>query len=272
MKVLETRKLWGIQMRKKLLIMTIILITILMSSIAMAYCTECSTFGHSYCTQTYWDTNSSGHIRKCCHGYNVMAERVPHTQGQWYTYQSPTNCQTEKIQAWDCTVCGWTHKSYTGTYGPHNWNTTYTNNANSHCYSSVCSVCGATQSEVAHNWNSWTTTSYANCTESGSQQRSCKNSGCSAVQTQVIDALGHSPESYYRYDDYGHRIECIRCYYQFESGPHDMAGWEVVTNPTCTSAGSQKNECRVCDYVKTETIPKLNHNWSDCFPNKRNNP
>ena len=80
-----------------------------------------------------------------------------------------------------------------------------------------------------HAFGEWTTIKEATCTEQGEQQRTCD---CGEVETQSLDALGHT--------------ETV----------------DAAVDPTCTETGlTEGTHCSVCQEVLTaqDTIPALGH-------------
>ncbi|MCM1080112.1 MAG: hypothetical protein NC414_11715, partial [Bacteroidales bacterium] len=101
----------------------------------------------------------------------------------------------------------------------------------------TCSECGYTYQTplemTGHNYGDWKTVTPATCTETGEEQRICKNDS-SHVETREISATGHA------YGD-----------------------WKTVTAPTCTEDGEKQRVCKNdAAHVETETISKLGHDWS----------
>ena len=129
------------------------------------------------------------------------------------------------------------------------------------------------------------------CEEDGYELHQCS---CGGFFKEIIPALGHN----YAYDilysdESGHWNQCTRCgaknnffphlpnipeeevtignpqvctvcgYIMKELHPHDHVGERVlVSQPTCTEAGSWKLTCSICGEVITEEIPPLDHQWS----------
>ena len=83
------------------------------------------------------------------------------------------------------------------------------------------------------------TAKYATCTEDGFVKYKCKK--CGDTYAEVSHATGH-----------------------------DLWGWSVVKDPTCTEPGLEENECHNwnpdgtrCDYKETREIPATGHVWGD---------
>ena len=63
----------------------------------------------------------------------------------------------------------------------------------------TCSCCGYSYTgdkvkATGHNFGDWTTIILATCTESGEEQRKCKN--CDHIESRTVDSIGHNYENY----------------------------------------------------------------------------
>ena len=125
-----------------------------------------------------------------------------------------------------CTVCGHVAQAALG-----------------HSYSSAtcespatCTRCGATTgSPLGHNMGSWYTVTASTCCTYGTQRRDCSRCGYYETSSLPLDSSNHS------------------------GGSHT----EVVSNPTCTASGSQREVCDGCSAVlNTSSIPALGHSMS----------
>ena len=89
-------------------------------------------------------------------------------------------------------------------------------------------------SATGHTFGEWITVKSPNCTDKGSQQRTC--SACGFTETKELDAKGHDWQ----------------------------ADYTVDKEATCTEAGSKSIHCNNCDAVKDITvIPATGHKWSE---------
>ena len=104
---------------------------------------------------------------------------------------------------------------------------------------SRCSVCGSFISSMTtipatgHDYGEWFETIPATCTSQGQDQRACRNKGCSARETRMTAANGHT----------------------WDSGT-------VTLSPTCQRTGTMTYECTSCGGTKTETILQTSHDYS----------
>ena len=130
----------------------------------------------------------------------------------------------------------------------------------------------------AHDWNEWTTTKEATCTEKGSKTRTCKHNS-SHVETEDIDMLAHTltkvDEVKATCDAEGNKAyyKCSECDKYFEDSTatteitdkssvitsalgHDYDEGKVTTEPTCTKDGVKTYTCKNdSSHIRTEVIP-----------------
>ena len=94
-----------------------------------------------------------------------------------------------------------------------------------------------------HTFGSWSTTTAAKCTTTGTRKKTC--SRCSYASTETIPALGH-----------------------------DMNTWSVNVAATCTANGQNKRTCKRsgCTYSETSVIPALGHDWDQNWTWDASNP
>ena len=171
--------------------------------------------------------------------------------------------------------------------------------------------------EHTHAYGSWVVVDEPTCTEEGLRERNCS---CGKKETEMIAALGHTAGEAVRENEdaatctaagsyeevvsctvceeelsrktvtvdalrhswgetkpgqaptctatgYTSYETCTRCgYSNRETIPalqHDWSEWVETTTATCTTAGEQKRTCTRCGYSNRETIPALQHDWSE---------
>jgi DNA-directed RNA polymerase subunit RPC12/RpoP len=124
---------------------------------------------------------------------------------------------------------------------------------------STCSVCGHTDTEtlpaLGHNYVAVETA--PTCTEAGYTTYTCSRCGDSYTQAGA-PATGHSFEAWESINNAEHSHKCSKCGIT-ETAEHDFTVTEVPATPD--ASGSRTYTCKVCGYVKIETIPPLGHNY-----------
>ena len=111
----------------------------------------------------------------------------------------------------------------------------------------------------------------ATCTESGYDRTVCKD--CGAVISQsVINALGHNYQNSViapTCTEKGYALHtCLRCGNSYKDSytaalGHDFGEWTVTTEATCTKDGKESRTCARCNFVETQVIPAVGHEYQD---------
>ena len=190
--------------------------------------------------------------------------------------EQPT-CTEEGIKTFKCSECG---DTYTETI-PAKGHTEVIDKAvpatcttNGKTEGSHCSVCGEVIKEqtvikaTGHNFDNWSTTKSATCTESGTQTRKC--SACGKTETKTIPAKGHTTVT-----DKAVPATCttdgktagshcsvcgkvIKAQTVIKASGHKSSNW-IVDKPAAAGVkGSKHKECTVCGKVlETAEIPAL---------------
>ena len=125
---------------------------------------------------------------------------------------------------------------------------------------------------VNHSFCEWNTVAVPTCLKSGWRERSCTI--CGAIETEVINALGHDYSTEWIIDKAATCTEtgikshhCTRCNEKTDVTEIPMIDhtWDegkVTTEPTCTTAGVKTFTCAVCGAAMTETMEALGHDYS----------
>ncbi|MEE0181197.1 MAG: Ig-like domain-containing protein [Anaerovoracaceae bacterium] len=272
---------------------------------------ECSVFGcgiiientsgaHVYGGDGDADCNVCGYNRDIApaHTHNWAAEWSHDTDYHWH------ECLNSG--------CDVTENSFKNGYAPHigaaavRENETAATCTTAGRYDEViyCTVCKAEISRrknitkaLDHEWGNWVVTKQATSSEDGEEQRVCKRSNCSHVETKIIPALTHThqysevvkdeyiktvatctePAVYYTSCECGKRGADT-----FTSGDvlgHDFTimqhdenqHWKKCSRCDVTDTKSnhvydneQDNICNVCGYNR-DIAPAHTHNWADTW-------
>ena len=272
---------------------------------------ECSVFGcgiiientsgaHVYGGDGDADCNVCGYNRDIApaHTHNWAAEWSHDTDYHWHECLS--------------SGCDVTENSFKNGYAPHigaaavRENETAATCTTAGRYDEViyCTVCKAEISRrknitkaLDHEWGNWVVTKQATSSEDGEEQRVCKRSNCSHVETKIIPALTHThqysevvkdeyiktvatctePAVYYTSCECGKRGADT-----FTSGDvlgHDFTimqhdenqHWKKCSRCDVTDTKSnhvydneQDNICNVCGYNR-DIAPAHTHNWADTW-------
>ena len=271
---------------------------------------ECSVFGcgiiientsgaHVYGGDGDADCNVCGYNRDIApaHTHNWAAEWSHDTDYHWHECLS--------------SGCDVTENSFKNGYAPHigaaavRENETAATCTTAGRYDEViyCTVCKAEISRrknitkaLDHEWGNWVVTKQATSSEDGEEQRVCKRSNCSHVETKIIPALTHThqysevikveyiktvatctePAVYYKSCECG--AKSTETFIYGDVLGHDF-GWQHDENQhwkKCSRCdvtdtkenhvydSEQDNSCNVCGYNR-DIAPAHTHNWADTW-------
>ena len=118
-----------------------------------------------------------------------------------------------------------------------------------------------------HSYGEWTVTSAATCTTNGSRSRSC--SDCGNVETEAIEATGHSYQSSTVAPDCsngGYTVfTCSVCGNTYYGASTEATGHNyraTVIAPTCTTGGYTTYRCTVCgDSYQSDATDPTGHDY-----------
>ena len=110
----------------------------------------------------------------------------------------------------------------------------------------------------SHNWTTVSETQVT-CIDAGEKKSVC--SLCAEEKTETFPAAGHQMNTPIPVDDSSHRQSCTVCGVS-ETASHNWGEGTVVTQATCTAEGYKTYTC-TCGKTKTETVPKLEHDFND---------
>lgn len=104
-----------------------------------------------------------------------------------------------------------------------------------------------------HSWSTVTTPS--TCTAQGVNTSTC--AGCGEVTTEALPLSAHAYGSW----SADHSRSCTACG-TVETAEHSWTPGEILSQPTCTAAGSQAYSC-VCGAARTQTLPVSAHSFGE---------
>lgn len=116
--------------------------------------------------------------------------------------------------------------------------------------------------------NGWVIVTDATCTTDGEKTRKCTK--CEKVETEVIEATGHSWEEDAAANgniaatcetDGVQFYKCSECSETksevITALGHDYGDWEITTQPTTTDEGEETRECSRCKKTETRPVPVI---------------
>ena len=201
-------------------------------------CSSCGGSGSSEVADddsTIYDNlvEGSGKVScSTCGGSGTVAD--PHT----HSYKKTTKYYTcgGPVYTYTCS-CGDSYTEGTG-YNSHNYVSDGGHWSGCSYYTDKkCTQCGkttSTYSHTSHSYGSWSTTTAATCTESGTQTRVC--SDCGNKETQTIPATGHS----WQIDGYTWSSDFSKCTVGFKCAKNSSHTGSEIVNSTSTTDGNSK--------------------------------
>lgn len=147
----------------------------------------------------------------------------------------------------------------------HAWSSAWSKDAGYHWKVCTRSGCTATDTKIAHKWDSGAVTKWETCTETGSKNFSCTD--CGQVKTETITATDHNWSTTWTTDADQHWHTCTntdkntntKCTVTDTKENHSWDDGKVTKAATCKATGVRTYTCTVCQRTKTETIPMLAH-------------
>ncbi len=122
-----------------------------------------------------------------------------------------------------------------------------------------CEYCGTAYGELgAHSWNDGVITKQPTCVATGVKYFTCAhNSEHTKTEEIAIDSSNHNWSEEWTTDANIHHHVCLYgCTAVDGLGNHTCGEWEIIVKPTCSTQGSKKHVCTVCEYEITEAIAK----------------
>ena len=186
------------------------------------------------CTEVGWDAYVS--CSRCDYKTYQQIPEKGHTYGDWIQVKAP-ECELEGTERRNCQIC--THYE------------TRTLTALAHV--------SVTDKAVP-----------PTCTNTGlTEGAHCSRCGSKLIPQNVVPALGHTETSHdakaptcteVGWDAY---VTCSRCsytnYHQLPELGHAYGEWIVTNAPECSSAGTERRNCKNCTHYETRTLAALGH-------------
>lgn len=186
------------------------------------------------CTEVGWDAYVT--CSRCAYTTYQQIPEKGHTYGDWIQVKAP-ECELEGTERRNCQIC--THYE------------TRTLTALAHV--------SVTDKAVT-----------PTCTNTGlTEGAHCSRCGSKLIPQNVVPALGHTETSHdakaptcteVGWDAY---VTCSRCsytnYHQLPELGHAYGEWIVTNAPECSSAGTERRNCKNCTHYETRTLAALGH-------------
>lgn len=208
----------------------------------------------------------------------VIIPKAPH---QYTETIVPATCEEQGFTKHTCSICGDVFcDNYTDTlsHSLGEWEQTVAPDCtNSGQEVRICTLCGnaVEQRELpatGHDYGEWTVFKEATFNEDGESRKYC--SKCDAYKTQRIPKLSETHTHDYSGTEeiitpatctaegskkvYCSETECGS--YIIETIPiiaHEYGEWQITTEATFDTDGEKTRQCKHCDAIETERIPKL---------------
>lgn len=247
---------------------------------------ECGvTFRDSFVDPLGHDFDKDVHAASCSERGYTMYECV-RCKGAYvedYTDMIPHNyavktvaatCTENGYEEHVCIICGDFYrdkevKSFGHDYETSTIAATCTQNGKS---VKTCKTCGYSTStnleKSDHTWDNGKINKAPGCETTGSVLYTCVN--CSATKSSTLAATGHEMQTDVIKATCSHQgytaHTCIYCGYFYEENFTDMVDhryspYKVLSEPTCTAAGSKIMKCNVCQHETTTTTDALGHSY-----------
>ena len=216
-------------------------------------CSECDSYttytaldplGHDYSDECVADGDV--HTRACTRCTSVLTSA--HSWGN-PVVAAPT-CTLSGVSYCFCSDCGAEKWVYASMFG-HKYEEAILPDGTQGL---VCSVCSASVSVHAHDWQTTAVITAPTCTDSGSEEQTC--SVCMMKKTVTTAALGHAFVDEYVPNGDVHSIFCSNCSATIGNHPHTWESLGVTKEPSCTETGEEHFVCNVCNAEKTVELPK----------------
>ena len=190
-----------------------------------------------------------------------------------HTYKdevTPPTCEGTGKEKHTCNTCGYVEERDIPALG-HAWNAPYYSSEFSSGYGQKCSRCGELQElayvDCEHPASAYHESIITNPTCTATGTKTCSCDVCHQSWSVAIPTLDHSWGSPYYSSEFssGYGQKCTECgelqeltYVDCEH-PASAYHESIITNPTCTVAGSKTCSCDVCRQSWSVAIPATGH-------------
>ena len=132
----------------------------------------------------------------------------------------------------------------------HTYSTEWTSDESVHWHAATCGCKDLKVEKFVHTFGDWTTTQEPTEEAEGSKERTC--TVCSYKATEVIEKLAHTHKfaDSWTSDDIYHWHACS-CGDKQDEAEHSFV-WQVTTEPTESSSGTNERICSICNYSVEE--------------------
>lgn len=209
-----------------------------------------------------WSKDENKHWHACTDaGYtDLKADEASHSWNAGTVTTAPTYAAPGE-KTFTCTVCGQTKIEPIAKL-EHTYSSEWSKDNDNHWH--ACTDMGfenLKKDEAAHNWDSGVETKPPSSDEDGIKTYTC--TVCQQTKTETIGATGHNYSTDWTQSETEHWHACIDpgCDKVSAKATHTWRS-EITLEPTYDAAGSRTLTCTVCDYTKTEDIPKKEHTFS----------
>jgi len=217
------------------------------------------TVQHTYSTE--WSSNASEHWHALtCGCIAELKDKAEHTwDGGVIT--TPATCTAEGVKTYTCTVCEKTKTEAVPTL-QHTYSTEWSSDENEHWHAATCGCDSLTKDKNTHSWNEGVITTPATCTAEGVKTYTC--TVCEKTKTEAVPTLQHTYSTEWSSDEneHWHASTCGCDNLTKDKNTHSWNEGVITTPATCTAEGVKTYTCTVCEKIKTEAVPTLQHTYS----------
>lgn len=214
---------------------------------------------HTYSDE--YSHNENYHWRQATCEHNLKVDYWHHRFGEEEVLYSPTY-ESIGLARKTCTECGYVKNIELPKLSYH-FSDIWSKNETHHFHRCINEGHEDTIiDEELHDFTEWTINKVASCSYEGHQYRFCKV--CHYYEEQNLPLTDHIYDlSSWKYDKnyHWHGTKCGHDVV-IDKEEHELTS-EVTLEPTFERNGKRHYQCETCDYNYDESIPKLEHHYSD---------